>query len=89
MAVNTNDAGIKQLSDGGADGVSLGQSATDKVSLYGKTPIVQQTAPTIVLSVDPTVSGSAFVASIQSIAVYAASTANRVVLALSNLGVYT
>lgn len=86
---NTNAAAVQQLSDAGPDGVSLGQSATDKVSLYGKTTIVQQTAPTIVLSVDPTTSGSAFVASIHSIAVYAASTVNRVVLALSNLGVYT
>ena len=32
----------KQLSDGGGDGVSLGQSATDKVSLYGVTPVVQR-----------------------------------------------
>lgn len=70
------------------DGYSLGQTSVSKVSLYGKTPIVQQTAPTIVLSVDPTVSGSALVASIHSIAVYSASTVNRVVLALSNLGVF-
>jgi hypothetical protein len=70
------------------DGFSLGQTSVSKVSLYGKTPIVQQTAPTIVLSVDPTTSGSALVASIHSIAVYSASTVNRVVLALSNLGVY-
>lgn len=33
---------IKQLSDGGADGASFGQSATDKVSLYGVTPVVQR-----------------------------------------------
>jgi hypothetical protein len=32
----------KQLSDGGASGVTLGQSATDKVAFYGKTPVVQQ-----------------------------------------------
>jgi hypothetical protein len=31
-----------QLSDGNDDGTSLGQSATDKVSLYGVTPIVQR-----------------------------------------------
>ncbi len=70
------------------DGTSFGQTSVSKVSLYGKTPIVQQTAPTIVLSVDPTTSTSALVASIHSIAVYSASTVNRVVLALSNLGVY-
>lgn len=70
------------------DGYSLGQTSVSKASCYGKTPIVQQTAPTIVLAVDPTVSGSAFVASIHSIAVYSASTVNRVVLALSNFGIY-
>lgn len=33
---------VKQLSDGGSAGASLGQSATDKVSLYGVTPVVQR-----------------------------------------------
>lgn len=32
---------VKQLSDGGADGVSLGQSITDKVGFYGTTPATQ------------------------------------------------
>jgi hypothetical protein len=32
----------KQLSDGSGDGVSLGQSTTDKVSFYGATPVAQQ-----------------------------------------------
>lgn len=32
---------VKQLSDGGTDGASLGQSVSDKVSLYGVTPVVQ------------------------------------------------
>lgn len=32
----------KQLSDGGPDGTTMGQSATDKVSLYGVTPVVQR-----------------------------------------------
>lgn len=36
----------KQLSDGSADGVSLGQSSTDKVSLFGATPVVQPSALT-------------------------------------------
>lgn len=79
---------VKQLSDGGPDGVSMGQSATDKVSVYNKTPIAQQTAPTIVASIDPAVSGSAFVASIQSLAVYSASLGNQIVLALSKFGIY-
>lgn len=34
---------VKQLSDGGTDGVRLGQSATDKVAFYGGTPAVRPT----------------------------------------------
>lgn len=33
---------IKQLSDGNSDGTVLGQSTTDKIALYGVTPIVQR-----------------------------------------------
>lgn len=33
----------KQVSDGSPDGASLGQSATDKISFYGATPVVQRT----------------------------------------------
>lgn len=36
----------KQLSDGNPDGTSLGQSTTDKVSVYGVTPVVQGAAVT-------------------------------------------
>jgi hypothetical protein len=83
--VNTDN--VHEISAAGG-GLKIGNSATEKLGLYGKTPIVQQTAPTIVLAIDPTVSTSALVASIHSIAVYSASTVNRVVLALSNIGVY-
>lgn len=34
---------VNQLSDGQPDGNSLGQSATDPISFYGVTPIVQAT----------------------------------------------
>jgi hypothetical protein len=34
----------KQLSDGSPDGCSTGQSATDKISFYGATPVVQRAA---------------------------------------------
>ncbi len=34
-------AAVKQLSDGNSQGTTLGQSATDKVSLYNATPVVQ------------------------------------------------
>ena len=35
---------VKQLSDGNADGVRLGQSAADKVGFFGATPVVQPAA---------------------------------------------
>lgn len=34
----------KQVSDGSPDGASFGQSATDKISFYGATPVVQRAA---------------------------------------------
>jgi Na+/alanine symporter len=34
----------KQLSDGGTDGVKVGQSTTDKVGFWGVTPVVQPAA---------------------------------------------
>ena len=34
----------KQISDLNSDGTSLGQSATDKISFYGATPVTQPTA---------------------------------------------
>lgn len=69
------------------DGTTI-QKVGGLIGLYGKAPIAQQTAPTLVTSVNPTTSGSALVASVHSIAVYAASTVNLVVRALSNIGVY-
>jgi hypothetical protein len=38
---------VKQLSDGGPDGTTLGQSSTDKVAFYGTTPIVRPAATTL------------------------------------------
>ena len=37
---------VKQLSDGQADGVTLGQSSTDKVGFHGVTPVVRAAAIT-------------------------------------------
>jgi len=33
---------VKEHSDGNIDGQSFGQTATDKIGFYGKTPIVQR-----------------------------------------------
>lgn len=37
---------VKQLSDGGSEGVVLGQSATDKVGLHGASPSARAVATT-------------------------------------------
>ena len=37
----------KQLSDGNPDGTSLGQSTSDKISLYGVPPIAQRASATL------------------------------------------
>jgi hypothetical protein len=37
-------ASVDQRSTGQPDGTSLGQSATDKISFYGSTPVVQRAA---------------------------------------------
>jgi len=44
---------VNQLSDGNPAGVSVGQSATDLVSVYGETPVVQGAAVTT-LATTPT-----------------------------------
>lgn len=33
---------VKQLSDGGTDGTSMGQNVTDPISFYGVTPVAQR-----------------------------------------------
>lgn len=38
---------VKQLADGNTDGTVLGQSTTDKVGFWGKTPVVQPSGATI------------------------------------------
>lgn len=60
-----------------------------KLGFFGSTPIAQKAVNTIVTSVDPTVSGCAFLASVQSIAVYAASQVNKLVTALESYGLIT
>jgi hypothetical protein len=41
---------VKNLSDGGPDGVVVGQSATDKIHLYGGTPVAQRTSTVLATS---------------------------------------
>jgi hypothetical protein len=46
----------KQLSDGNPDGTSLGQSATDKISLYGVAPAAQRSGASQATSIIGTAS---------------------------------
>lgn len=73
-----NDSLIRQLSDGGPNGVNMGQSATDKIGFYGKTPVAQQTVThvgtTVLSAVDTgkwgfssSTAGKALISLVQSI----------------------
>lgn len=71
----------KQLSDGGSDGTKLGQSATDKVGLYGVTPVAQRTSTVLATSL---LSASSYV----SVASNTAAILLELTNALVALGVY-
>ena len=43
----TNQANVKQLSDGGTAGTSMGQNATDLVGFHGASPVAQASAITL------------------------------------------
>ena len=89
MSVSTQSTTlVKELSDQNADGTRLGTTSSDKISFLGKAPVALVATPTVVLAVEPAASGSTFVASIQSLAIYAASQVNLVILALSKYGLF-
>jgi hypothetical protein len=67
------------------DGVYIGKSGSN-IAFLGNTPVAQKSVNSIVAAVDPTTSSSALVASVHSIAVYAASQVNKVVQALQSYG---
>ena len=50
---------VRQLSDGSPDGQSLGQSATDKVGLYGVAPVAQRAGAAQATSLVGTASSTA------------------------------
>lgn len=62
------------------------QKSGGKIGFLGATPLTQLSVNTVVVSVNPTTSTSALVASVHSIAVYAASQVNKVVAALQSYG---
>jgi hypothetical protein len=80
----------KQLSDGNPDGTGLGQSSTDKISVYGVDPVVQATAPTAVSAssvVQVSAGGFGFETSTQGNALVTA--VNSMRTALVNFGIMT
>ena len=83
---NTNAAGVKELSDQGDSGTRMGKASTDLIGFLGATPIAQKSPGTAAPAIDPSVSGSALVASIHSIAIGAASLANVNAAVLASFG---
>ena len=88
-STNANLANIKELSDQGTGGTRMGLASTDLIGFLGATPITQRAGGTDAPAIDPTVSTSALVASIQSIAVAAASLANANAATLAAFGLTT
>jgi hypothetical protein len=62
----------KQLSDGNPDGVSLGQSTADLISMYGVTPVSQRASSIQAASV---VSANSFISVTSNLAAFAAEVA--------------
>jgi hypothetical protein len=71
---------LKELSDGGPDGTRLGKSASDLISLYGKTPIAQRSSTVLATSL---LSASSYV----SVASNTAAILTEISNALVNFGV--
>lgn len=62
----------KQVSDLNPDGSSFGQSATDKISFYGATPVVQRASSIQAASV---ISATSFISVTSNLAAWAAEVA--------------
>lgn len=77
----------RQLSDKRADGLYVGQSATDKVGFYGTAPVVQASVITAVNTTASTSTTNAFgfTTSTQADAIVTA--LNSVITALKNIGI--
>lgn len=71
----------KQLSDANPDGVALGQSATDTIGFYGKTPVVQRALAAQALSL---ASAGSWISVTSNLAAWAA----EVTATLTGLGLW-
>lgn len=75
---------VQQLSQGGSDGTSLGQ-ASEKISFYGETTVVQAAALTAVTTTASTTTTPYGFTSTQADAIVTA--VNAIIVALQNIGV--
>ncbi len=74
-------ASPKQLSDGNPQGVTLGQSANDRISFYNVTPVSKQTVATTAVGVgSQTASSAGFGASTAAIMTSTFATVNALVV---------
>jgi len=86
---NSHLASIKELSDQGTAGTRMGLASTDLIGFLGTTPITQRAGGTDAPAVVGQGNTSAYVASIQSIALAAASLANANAATLAAFGLTT
>lgn len=80
-------ASVEQVTYNSPDGATMGQSATEKISFYGKTPVVQAASVTSVTTTgaSSTTNAYGFTTAAQADAVVAS--LNAVITALSNVGI--
>lgn len=78
---------VEQVTYNSPDGATMGQSATEKISFYGETPVVQAAAVTAVTTTAATSTTNAygFTTAAQADAVVAS--LNAVITALANIGI--
>jgi hypothetical protein len=66
----------RQLSDANSDGIGIGQSATDKVSFYGATPVAQRALAAQALSLN---SATSWISVTSNLAAWAAEVTSTLV----------
>lgn len=76
---------VQQLSNGGSDGTSMGASASEKISFYGVTPVVQAATFTAVTTTASTTTTPYGYTSTQADAIVTA--VNAIIVALENVGI--
>jgi hypothetical protein len=81
-------ATIKQVSDGGPDGTTLGQSAADLISFYGTTPVSQRSSSIQTQTHATLASSASFTAGQASSYNSIVTSLNEVIATLTALGVW-